>query len=70
MTLDPTTLKFLQDKKAAINVIITGYNSDIALLSTRKTVYTNGRDKINGIITGTITGDAAIAALAEVLGVL
>jgi hypothetical protein len=70
MTLDPITLKFLQDKKTVINAVITGYNTDIALLSTRKTTYTNARDKINGIIQGTITGDAAIAALAEVINIL
>jgi len=65
--LDRITTDQLKAKRDILTAQIAGINRDRDLLLERKAKLTAARDKISGILNGTITGDEAIAALAEAL---
>lgn len=70
MTLDPVTLATLKEKKALINLRLDDISKYRQGLADRRQVLQDARDKLNGIMDETITGDAALNALAEVVAVL
>lgn len=70
MTLDPATLATLKEKKNLINQRLDDITKYRQGLADRRQVLQDARDKLNDIMAETITGDAAINALAEVVAAL
>lgn len=70
MTLDPVTLATLKEKKNLINQRLDDITKYRQGLADRRQVLQDARDKLNSIMDETITGDAALNALAEVVAVL